>query len=805
MSLVTADLLDAGDHHPTKDSRSNMTVLETKPLPPLTGPKELLPQPLTRTRSRHMNMSDAALIESIGRSHQRPRKESSKASLFHLFSRPKVEKFRGYAEPVTSLPPIHESLSRAVSPEPILRKHNSEKSHSPFTRPSTGMSQRGRESPRLSNEDGSRSGRRRNDFQPPPLFQVYAQSVKIAKAQAADGTGSHHGSRRRRESVEFKRSDRPTRSPSLTSVQHSGLTTKIFALTPTGYIMQYTDQGLNERLPEKVLQLTPDSSAMACNFVPGQPYVLQVAQSADVQETGSPSSISLLTRIGLKASLARREVSNLLLVFRTAQELDAWLLAVRAEIQVLGGDGHLLDAEFNMSQDFKQHERRKGEDTFSESHAPSMDYPASSLDAIVTLTPKGAIPTTKPRLAAQTSDTTGTGSVHTTTPHDSPMLNSSPSSPVDQTCKHYPFKVRSAITDGSLQQNSVSLPLKPAYTSVPVSVHESYNHTSQNCAATKDITDRSSADGESRPESFVPDLPMLWSQRAISRAKTPSPTTEADIRARQKDPRLIPLRTAGPSDQRRPIAKPFHLPLKVKPSSAAAEPVKSAISESAASVHEDDTEASSPTSGDVSADRHPRRTSSVKLSLFPSPTSPPVAMPSRPITPGKEARSLRRPASLQVRANPAPFLSSVRNVSGPRPTLGKAPSTPSLRSGSNAHDAVHGTSVVKSEESCYNSVVSDADLHSNAFLSSRLGNSAMPINPTPPLRPYRDRNDSITALPAPRPRYNTTSRTKSQTPGLPALDLGLPVIGLGPPAPPPNRGLPSLPSPPPVPPKVAAH
>jgi hypothetical protein len=59
---------------------------------------------------------------------------------------------------------------------------------------------------------------------------------------------------------------------------------------------------------------------------------------------------------------------------------------------------------------------------------------------------------------------------------------------------------------------------------------------------------------------------------------------------------------------------------------------------------------------------------------------------------------------------------------------------------------------------------------------------------TPPIRSLKpSRSSGIISH-----NHNNTKATNSRT-SLPALDLGIPVVGLGPPAPPPSAPLPNLP------------
>ncbi|OCK84163.1 hypothetical protein K432DRAFT_274286, partial [Lepidopterella palustris CBS 459.81] len=116
------------------------------------------------------------------------------------------------------------------------------------------------------------------------------------------------------------------------------LTTKIYVLVTSGYVLQYAGDGPFDRLPEKVLQLGKESAAFACDLIPGKHWVLQISQTA--KEDGTVSMVpqkSFLSRLRLQNASARRTATSFLLVLESAEEMDSWLTAVRKEIDALGG------------------------------------------------------------------------------------------------------------------------------------------------------------------------------------------------------------------------------------------------------------------------------------------------------------------------------------------------------------------------------------------------------------------------------------------------------------------------------------
>lgn len=172
---------------------------------------------------------------------------------------------------------------------------------------------------------------------------------------------------------------------------------------------------------------------------------------------------------------------------------------------------------------------------------------------------------------------------------------------------------------------------------------------------------------------------------------------------------------------------------------------------------------------------------SPRLSLLPNISSPPAGVINPPkrsssanAQQASQAQPLRRPTSLQVRSDHAPFLSSVRNSSGQVearavPIRGMKPS----RSASNV-----------------------AALASSPLLSTENPSASQRVaSPSPALLEEADQamplpSRAVSPMP-PRPASRSGTRRGVKTrSSLPELDLGIPVVGLGPPAPPPSAPLP---------------
>ncbi|KAF2861584.1 hypothetical protein K470DRAFT_256710 [Piedraia hortae CBS 480.64] len=200
-------------------------------------------------------------------------------SLLHLFSRPKVEKARGYVEAAApgllNFPFVQAATAPAVStPEPPV---------------GFGL------------------------LDPlPTLSQASRQATKQGRVAisvlAADGT--------------------LVKSRVRALAQHH---TKLIVLLPSGYLLQYATDGSDDRLPESILALGPDSAAFACDLIPGQQFVLQVVHSIE-REASIPGRTSFLTRLGIRHASTRRSLVRMLLILLDAFEMETWMSSIRQVI-----------------------------------------------------------------------------------------------------------------------------------------------------------------------------------------------------------------------------------------------------------------------------------------------------------------------------------------------------------------------------------------------------------------------------------------------------------------------------------------
>ncbi|KAK3066092.1 hypothetical protein LTR53_017692, partial [Teratosphaeriaceae sp. CCFEE 6253] len=324
----------------------------------------------------------------------------SKMSLFSLFSRPKVEKARGYAEPGLNAPSTlklnHANASKATF---FSRPEQDDDVRDLQARAPSAMSFRqhmGRPASRAATRSPTAMmpSRKGVPFEAPPLFQAYPQSVKhgtlqvsmmtaetvLQKSRSRKAGGAAvelapQGNPEDRGSMETRRTAKTTfRHVANGSITNAELPRKILVLVTSGYLLQYAERGPSNRLPERVLQLGPESAAFACDLIPGKHYVLQISQAVDQQGVLITNSGSIFSKLGLRNAAAKRVVANFLLVMPDPAEMDSWMTAIREEIEILGGkarpdarppsDGSVVRGQFpsrsyryQEERDVNEHER----------------------------------------------------------------------------------------------------------------------------------------------------------------------------------------------------------------------------------------------------------------------------------------------------------------------------------------------------------------------------------------------------------------------------------------------------------------
>ncbi|KAF2451131.1 hypothetical protein P171DRAFT_348908 [Karstenula rhodostoma CBS 690.94] len=298
--------------------------------------------------------SSAASMKSLKPPSVFERKNLSRMSLFNLFSRPKVEKARGHIEVGLAVPMQPQELPRPASPPKSALRQN------PTPPPRQALRMRSSQFLRpRSMRPPSITQHPADDWQPPPLFQAYSQSVRYATVQACvyspDALIRTQSQRQQAESMRERMDSHRDLATTLEtgseqrklekthkrldSILHSTpqLINKIYVLVTSGHILQYAGEGPFDRLPEKVLRLGKDSAAFASDLIPGKHWVLQILHSANEDGTaGESPKHSLLDRLRISAP-ARRDASSFLLVMESAEEMESWMMTVRKEIENLGG------------------------------------------------------------------------------------------------------------------------------------------------------------------------------------------------------------------------------------------------------------------------------------------------------------------------------------------------------------------------------------------------------------------------------------------------------------------------------------
>lgn len=317
--------------------------------------------PLQRKLSMKRSMSSA----STNSDHALRSRKSKTASLFQLFSRPNVEKARGYNEH-EPLPPLPQM---STLPEPSRRDSVAETlrgNQSSNRRPATPT-----QTPEAPKILKTPSPHKHNvHFDLPPLFQAYSQAVKYASLEAVDQSVStplegRAQQLRQMASIDGIRGRQSTDSASVTgtwskrgSIVRSQTSyqepnrgiRKVYVLVNAGYLLEYAGDGAFDRMPEVTLKLGKDSAAFASDLVPGKPHVLQIVQ-APTSDPVMPTLRSQKSFFSRKKSDISRPASSLLLVCEGADHLDEWLAAIRKEIEVLGGKRYHAPADVRVSTD----------------------------------------------------------------------------------------------------------------------------------------------------------------------------------------------------------------------------------------------------------------------------------------------------------------------------------------------------------------------------------------------------------------------------------------------------------------------
>ncbi|TKA30160.1 hypothetical protein B0A50_02879 [Salinomyces thailandicus] len=288
----------------------------------------------------------------------------SNMPLFNLFSKPKVEKSRGYAEQGLSPVASRRGLDGDRSNPDFSLSAGNGKGRDELPRAQSALSFRGKASrttgsPKNGNPTSHGAQPRKNAaWEAPPLFQAYPQSIKHgmlgvslmtaesvlqkSKSRMATGTHGSGGKSAPRGSLEDTGST-DTRRGAKTTMRHVAngavgyveLPRKIFVLATSGYLLQYAESGPSNRLPERLLELGEESAAYACDLIPGKHHVLQVSQAVDSSGVMIANSGGIFAKLGMRSAAAKRITSHFLLVMPDAREMESWMAAIRLEIEGL--------------------------------------------------------------------------------------------------------------------------------------------------------------------------------------------------------------------------------------------------------------------------------------------------------------------------------------------------------------------------------------------------------------------------------------------------------------------------------------
>lgn len=192
-------------------------------------------------------------------------------------------------------------------------------------------------------------------WKPPALFQAYPQSTKhdclsapamsadsILRLHATSGKNAAEDGRTATSSGDSKKKEQRERKHLRTlsgTINKVEWTKKIYVLATAGFILQYAGDGKHDRLPEKMLQLGPQSVAFASDAIPGKHWVVQISQNpaADAIAVPEPPKSRLTSRFGFHRSHARRLAQSFLMVFDDPDSMISWLIAIRAEVEARGG------------------------------------------------------------------------------------------------------------------------------------------------------------------------------------------------------------------------------------------------------------------------------------------------------------------------------------------------------------------------------------------------------------------------------------------------------------------------------------
>jgi len=285
------------------------------------------------------------------------RDPSAKSRLRAFFSRKRSEK--------SAKEPAHCNVttSTSVGPPPLPKRQDVPLPPVPITtrsRSTTRSSQRSKSTHRTQKDILPRTWTSADP--PPPLFRVYPEAVlretldipssladlpRQAQGSSVSGDSPSQWDQEAmpRRSGEFQGGEATN-----THQRHGSRASpcsrdqKLLILVHPGSVLQYNSEGLNDRLPEKILELGPDSSAIASDAVPGKRWVLRISSDGNTQRRQRHTPKNSWSRLPFRSTENKRLVDHLFLVFDSARTFDTWLTTVRKEIDTLASLTHRPDS-----------------------------------------------------------------------------------------------------------------------------------------------------------------------------------------------------------------------------------------------------------------------------------------------------------------------------------------------------------------------------------------------------------------------------------------------------------------------------
>ena len=449
-----------------------------KQLPPIQT--SFIPKPASQRLQRPRPVETVILEEPLNRTPLTPKtppisRPSSRMSLSRLFSRTKSsskeatggQKLAATLEeggPTHGKGENHITRVKTIQSDVTPTRQKERPSFFPPSKPAPiRPSTAGADAARKKSMKKDRLTKSLQTWNPPPLFQAYPQSIKyevlaslplsadmilrmdkhkLNMYSRQDHPRSSIALSQKDAPIEVKKvlsNETPTRSKSRTSTSNSKLewTTKVYVLATSGFLLQYPGEGLFDRYPEKILHLDKDSAAFASDAIPGELYVLQVSDtSGEDGEVMKKPSKSVFSRMGARVD-TRKPTSNMLLIFDKPDAMNAWLVAIRKEIEAMGGKKYRPDITTQKSTEHLGQELHE---------KPSRRYLIQRDPNQFSKSPTSV--TFPPTLNVETTSDSGVASIHGKRYEDTASFSSA---------NRYSFYTQASATAPSTKRSSVSV------------------------------------------------------------------------------------------------------------------------------------------------------------------------------------------------------------------------------------------------------------------------------------------------------------------------------------------------------------